>query len=218
MSERYWCIGGCVSTTEEFNTLVTGLHGGPVNRAILHPWNYNTLEIAGMLLSLDRQAHRRISAECEKIIEKKMQGEHDRFFEPPNYGDIQNKRVTRKEQVSTGFLGLKKKTVTKEETVPNPDFQEFLRFLNGESFFSLNSFRGEREETGLDIEYDDAYLLTASGRILNLKYEVSYLPRYDARIRDYTEVKFNDEKANILLAGNISRYIGLDSFKEMLVL
>lgn len=215
MSLRHWCIGGCVGSTEEYLTLENALGGGQLNKAILRPSNYDTVDIAKVLLSLDKETHRRIAAECEKLIAAKMQTEHDKYFTPPNYGEIQTVRVRRTAQESYGFLGLKKKTVTKEENVPSQKFAEFLQFLNQESFFSLNSFRSEREEPGVDIEYDNAYLLTDTGRFLNLVYEVAYMPSYNTNFKGYQEIPYNDKRANLLLAGNISRYIGLDAFKEM---
>lgn len=209
---REWCIG-CFNEGREYENFERALHGEPLNKMILHPWEFDTLPIVKFLLTLDQDMHRLLAGRCEKDIAAKMKSENYTFISPPNFDDLRETTVTRQEKESGGFLGLKKKVVTRQEKVPNPEFRQVEALLKGESFVSLNSFR--REDDG-GTEYDDAYLLTEKGRIVNVQYQASYGGGYSNTITGCGEVAHNDEKANILLGNTISRFIGKDAFRAIL--
>ena len=208
------CIG-CFGSLREYDNFEGALQGGSLNKTIIKGNQYDLFPIAQYLLSLEEEPHRQLAAACEKKIAEKMREKNANFITPPNYNDIKEKRVTRQEKVSSGFLGLKKKVVTHEDSVPSPEFAKFEALLKGEDFISLLSFRGEIDE-GVNTEYDDAYLLTETGRFLNLKYEVTYFPSYNTNITGFSEVPQMDIKPNILLAGNICAYLGREAFEAMI--
>ena len=209
---REWCIG-CFNAINEYENFEQALHGGSLNKMILHPWEFDTLSIVKFLLTLDQDMHQLLAGRCEKEIAAKMKSENYTFINPPNFDDIRETIVTRQEKESSGFLGLKKKTVTRQEKIPNPKFHQVEALLKGESFVSLNSFRME-DDSGT--EYDDAYLLTEKGRIVNVKYLARYSGGYSNDITSCSEVAHNNEKANILLGNTISRFIGKDAFRAIL--
>lgn len=211
---RRWCIG-CFSELKEYDNYETALQGGPLNKMIIRGNQADLFPISQFLLSMEEEPHRQLAAACEKKIAAKMREKNYNFITPPNYDDIKQTTISRQEKVSSGFLGLKKTLVTRQEKVPNPQFAAFEGLLKGEDFISLNSFRAEIDE-GVNTEYDDAYLLTESGRFLNLKYEVTYSPSFGTNITGFSEVPQLDIKPNILLAGNICAYLGREAFEAMI--
>lgn len=208
MGKRTWTIESL--NDDQLFCVQAALHGGQFHTTIFPPIYIDTPQIARQILSMQRDSHLKLMAACENVMELKSE-----WKRAPNLDDVRSMRVTYVDKEPYGPFGLLKKSVTKEKTVPNPDFQKIERYLQKDSFILVRSERAEEEGANYDVEYDDAILLTSSGRFVRASYSVTYFPQYGTKIYGASEVDQLDEKVNILTAALISRYMGKETFDKL---
>ena len=206
---KNWTIGSL--DDQALNEMLNALHGNDYSMTCIPGNCFDTIPIAKQLLALMPEQHQRLLAACEAALVEKTEWKN-----APNFADLRGKRVSYTEKESSGLFGLKKKTITKEKTIENPDFRIIDEHLKGESFVLIRSERAEEEGSNYSVEYESATLLTESGRFVNAVYSVMYAPKYDTNIKSARVIDQFDEKTNILIAAQISRYLGIEKFQSLL--
>lgn len=210
MSNKRWSIG--IFDLNEVNELQKGLYGQHYNHSIISGFALNTaIPVAKALLSMRPNQHKKLMAECKKLIEPNVEIKH-----VPNLESIKTKRENRMVTEPCGIFGLFTRTVRKQVEEPNPEFSKIDRQLRGESYILIISERESEQRSDIEIEGDDVILLTDSGRFVNLCYEIRYCTSFlYPYIYSARELDQMDERVNILMAGMICRYIGFEEFNKI---
>ena len=207
---RNWTVGSL--DDRALHEMQNALHGNDYSMGPIPGDCFDTLPIAKQLLALRSDQHQKLLVACKREIAQKTDWDY-----APNLDCLRKKYVTYTETESSGLFGLKKKTITKEKYIENPDYKKIDDYLNGESFILIRSERSAEEGDNYCLEHDNATLLTESGRYVNAVYSVLSAPNFDTNIESVQEIDQLDEKTNTLTAAQISRYLGLEKFQSLLI-
>lgn len=155
---------------QQRDAIVRGLRNQPYNAGCLLGRHMVAIRQVPRILAAPPKSRQALAAELgRRLTAAKPE-------ELRNMQELLNKTVIRRETESYGFLGLKKRAVTKRYTEPRPSSQALVALLRGEAYDAV--YRRHWTESEGNPRYEDQcedyLLITASGRFLEVRYTLNW--------------------------------------------